>query len=90
MERKFTIYDNEVLIGVVNYHKDLLPKGYDPDKVAGGGMWDSLPEKKEITFFGQSFDFGPFDREALKRGDYKFSELWQKKLDGWEIRVLDN
>lgn len=75
---KFIIYGNEILLGRVNFHKDLLPEGYNIGIVRGGGLFILNHEDRTIKLYGESFDFGPFNPDVIpncflpnKLKDYK-------------------
>jgi hypothetical protein len=63
--RKFIIYDNQIRMGLVELHVDLLPKGFDRSLVKGGGRWEYKPDTfgNKVFFFGHSFDFGPCTKD---------------------------
>lgn len=73
--RKFIIYNNEIRMGVVEYHKELLPKNYDKSLIKGGGRWEWNKELfgDKIFFFGKSHDFG-----YAKKDD--FFAAWDNSL----------
>ena len=58
---KFIIYGNELRIGRVDLHKQLLPEQPDLSKVYGGGLWRIDKEAKRLHLSGRSHDFGRFD-----------------------------
>jgi hypothetical protein len=60
---KFIIEDNLIILGQVKFHRELAK---DPSAVEGGGWFfiDSL--RKEILFYGKSYDFGRFNIFNLK------------------------
>ena len=62
---KFIIYKGEIRLGLVIFHKDLLPESYDKSLVAGGGTFVIDKENESITFSGKSYDFGKFDEELV-------------------------
>lgn len=63
MARKFIVTGDTFLMGNVDYHSDLLPKG---DKCMGGGYWHYDVSKKELYLWGASSDFGIADPEKVK------------------------
>lgn len=64
---KYIIYDNELIIGRVTYHKELLPDDFDKRKVLGGGSWRNDKVKKIVCFFGESYDFGEATVENFQK-----------------------
>jgi hypothetical protein len=66
MFQKFIIYDDEIIIGRVGLHKELLPKDSDPEKIFGGGLFTIDREKKNVHLYGKSEDFGHFDKEKAE------------------------
>ena len=84
MARKFIINDNELIIGNVEYHFELL-KGRDKDKTIGGGYWYYDKPNNQLYFYGCSHDFGGVTEEqfnlsekrlplSLKNAIFNFSE----------------
>lgn len=65
MFNKFIIYDNKLLLGKVNRHKELLPKDFKYELIYGGGQFELNREEKTITLFGKSYDFGRFSTDKL-------------------------
>lgn len=63
---KFIVYKGEIRLARVVLHKHLLPDNYDPNDVQGGGEFEVDSEEKTLLLFGKSYDFGPFDKEAVK------------------------
>ena len=65
--RKFIIYGDELIMGVVEYHRDLLPKKYDKEKILGGGRWEWIPHNypNKVFFFGNSMEYGKATKEQL-------------------------
>lgn len=60
---KFIVEGNELIIGKCTYHKQLAT---DTTQVKGGGWWKWNKEKKEITLYGESDDFGAAKVEDIK------------------------
>lgn len=60
---KFIVEGNCLIIAKCTYHKELVT---DKEKVKGGGLWKWDREKKEITLYGSSFDFGRASTEDIK------------------------
>jgi len=64
--QKFIIYGNEILLGRVSYHKELLPDKPNYRLIFGGGLFKIDHEEKTITLYGESMDFGKYCQEKLK------------------------
>jgi hypothetical protein len=64
--RKFIINNNEIILGNVNYHRELAHKNL-PNNIIGGGYWEWSPKRlgNKIFFYGKSEDFGPVTKEQL-------------------------
>lgn len=60
---KFIVEGNNLIIAQCAYHKDLVT---DKDQVKGGGFWKWDRERKEVTLFGESHDFGQASAEDIK------------------------
>lgn len=60
---KFVIYDGEIHMGKVFFHKDLLPDDYEKSKVFGGGIFEIRDDT--LIFKGESHDFGKFNEEMV-------------------------
>jgi len=68
MNKKYIIYDNELRMGHVDYHKELFSKlRGDESKVKGGGWWHMNREKGVIYLYSSSEDFGKAQLEDVKR-----------------------
>ena len=80
---KFIIYDDELLLGRVKFHRNLLPDDFDHRLVYGGGMFELDHENKTVNLFGRSHDFGRFI-EARLVGIKPI-----RGLDGYDVRVVD-
>ncbi len=73
---KFLIYDTEILIGRVGFHRDLLPPNFNMELIYGGGLFTIDNDKKTIVLYGESEQFGvfcktralefPFERDILQ------------------------
>ena len=79
---KFIVYDNQILLDKVRYHKNLLPKDFSYKLIGGGGLFRINLDKKTITFYDESMDFGKFC------DNIKECKL-PPELDGFEIIVSD-
>lgn len=73
---KFLIYKTQILMGLVDYHEDLLIRhlglhfcGVNYQKLEwdahGGGFFDINHKKETIHFFGKSFKYGKFNSYRL-------------------------
>lgn len=60
---KFVVEGNNLIIAKCTYHWQLVT---DKKSVKGGGLWKADWEKKEITLFGDSHDFGRASEEDIK------------------------
>jgi len=64
---KFIIYKDELIIGRVEFHHELVPDNIiDDSKIKGGGFFMINREEKTVMFYGVSTAFGPFCRETLR------------------------
>jgi hypothetical protein len=56
---KFIICDNTVILGHVEFHKDLIPKnkGKDDCTILGGGWWYFDKPNNTLYLYGSSTDF---------------------------------
>lgn len=65
--KKFIIVGNTLIIGMVEFHFQLIPKG-NKESVIGGGCWewkkDQYPGK--IFFFGKSHEFGQCTEQQIR------------------------
>jgi len=61
---KFIIEDGELIFGKCTYHKQLAT---DVKNVKGGGWWSFNKDKTEMTFFGDSQDFGRAKLEDIRK-----------------------
>jgi hypothetical protein len=62
MHKKFIIYDGDVRLGHVDFHKELGP---DKSLIKGGGWWHYDKENDVIYLYSSSMDFGRVTRENL-------------------------
>ena len=67
--KKFIIEDSDedglyMVVAKCTYHKELA---YDTSRVIGGGHWEFDLDKKEITLYGTSDDFGPCKFEDMEK-----------------------
>ena len=64
---KFIVFGGNIYFGNVAFHKDLIPKNAPRfNKVAGGGIIEIFRDDKVVGLAGQSYDFGPADKQAIK------------------------
>ena len=65
--RKFIIIDNELIMALVEFHNQLIPKSKTDIKPTGGGRWewDKKLYDNKIFFFGSSQEFGKVTKEQL-------------------------
>jgi hypothetical protein len=61
---KFIVQGDKLILGKVQYHKQLK---VGDDKINGGGLFALFPDANEIGLFGESFDFGAFSADDIKR-----------------------
>lgn len=53
---KWIINDNDLVMGIVEFHKDLLKD--HKDKTIGGGLWHMDRRNKKLYLYGKSHDYG--------------------------------
>lgn len=85
---KFVIYEGKIILGRVDYHKDLLPPNYDVTKIDGGGVFTYCRENKVIVLSGSSHDFGRFVIGNV--GELEAHPTCVSNLDGIRFEVLDD
>jgi hypothetical protein len=78
---KFIVEGNNLIIGRVTYHEDLVT---DKEQVKGGGWWKI--DGKIMTFWGDSFDFGKANIEDI-RACIDAGNVWGDK---YEIENITN
>jgi hypothetical protein len=80
---KFIVEGNNLVIGKCTYHWQLAT---DPAKVKGGGLWKWDREKKEITLYGKSEDYGrakPVDiKRCIESENIFLSYIYGRKVEG--------
>lgn len=66
--RKFIIIENQIMMGLVEYHKQLIPESMSNIKPIGGGRWEWNDElyPNKVFFFGSSHDYGKVTEEQIK------------------------
>lgn len=83
--RKFIIYDDQIRMGLVERHAQLLPKEYEHSLIKGGGRWEYKPNEfsERLYIWGRSIDFGWFRKEDFLKAwenSYKNSKLEAAEL----------
>ncbi len=73
MAKKFIINDNELILGHVEMHEDLLGKGSDRSKTIGGGFWHYDRDNNTMYFYGSSMDFGSVTEEQFLAAELPLS-----------------
>lgn len=81
---KFVIYKNEIRLGRVEFHRELLPDGYNRVDVYGGGIFIIDTETKTVYLSGSSMDFGHFDRSKIEG-----ATITNPHLQGYKIQCQD-
>ena len=66
MARKFIINDEDLILGNVEFHEDLICSGSEKKKTVGGGRWHFDRIKNIIYFWGKSVDFGQVTRKQFE------------------------
>lgn len=59
---KFIVEDGNLIVAKCTYHKELI---CDKDKMQGGGWW--RVKDRTMTFYGESYDFGPASLEDIQK-----------------------
>ena len=72
---KFIIYDNKIILGKVQRHKDMLPDNADMSLLSGGGFFSIDRKNKIVILGGKSFDFGKFDIEKAQEAEFENKQL---------------
>jgi len=62
MAKKFIINNGNIVMGHVEYHKELLS---DHTNTVGGGWWEYNKEKDIMYLYSKSYDFGQAKREDV-------------------------
>ena len=78
LEKKFVIHNGVLIMGQVEFHKDLV-KNMDKTKVIGGGKWHCDNENNTIYFYGESNQFGQVTKEEFDNA-FKHSSVLKRKL----------
>jgi hypothetical protein len=71
MTRKWIINDDDLILGDVEFHEDLLTGDRKQKNTVGGGRWHIDTERDIIFFWGKSIDFG---QATKKEFDYAFKQ----------------
>ena len=66
MAQKFVINDNRLILGQVDFHKELCK---DNTKTVGGGYWHLDSERGILYLYGISVDYGPVTKAQLEAAD---------------------
>ena len=64
-QQKFIINNNNLIVGEVEFHEDLLHEA-NRYLTAGGGRWHIDEETNTIYFYGSSVDFGKVTKEQFE------------------------
>ncbi len=92
MALKFLVIENkedkfELLLGSVEWHKDLIKDKEKPFTVYGGGLYRIDKHKNVLYLFGQSGDFGKVEiewlLEAIKESPYKNFTVYHSPWFEW-------
>ena len=65
MAKKFVINNNELILGNVVLHKELI-SGREKYETIGGGYWHYDKNEDVIYFYGSSHDFGKVTKEEFE------------------------
>ena len=76
---KFIIYQGELLIARVDFHRELLPEEYSKGDVKGGGFAIVNSEERTLEVSGKSEEFGYYDQDLIN------SVKLPKRLSGFSI-----
>jgi len=66
MAHKWIINDEDLILGDVEFHEELVCKGRDRNKTIGGGRWHFDRKANIIYFWGKSIDFGQVTEEQFE------------------------
>lgn len=90
MNKKFLIfYDSEmepyILLGIVTYHREIDPTIVieHPSVRCGGGWWQ-LTKDRTLRLYGDSDDFGKYDKEVAQEAFDKKNVLYYDDSFGFE------
>ena len=72
MARKFIINNNDLILGNVEMHEDLLG-GRKENKTIGGGFWNYDVDTNTMYFYGESMQFGSVTEEQLLAANKQLS-----------------
>jgi len=64
--RKFIINDEDLILGDVEFHEELICEGRERNKTVGGGRWHFDRSKNIIYFWGMSSDFGQATKKQFE------------------------
>lgn len=67
MAKKWIINNNEIIMGHVEFHKELVGHHREKEghKTVGGGYWHHDEENNILYFYGSSDDFGGVRKETF-------------------------
>lgn len=65
--KKWVINDGKLIIGDVQYHKQLLNGSLDTSKTIGGGYLHRNIPNNTFYFYGSSEDFGKVTKEQFQK-----------------------
>lgn len=63
---KFIVYEDEIILGHVEFHCELLPNDCDITKVCGGGLFKIDSINKLVLLYGTSMQFGTCSPESIQ------------------------
>lgn len=66
MARKWIINDEDLILGNVEFHEDLIGNDREKNKTLGGGRWHADRVNKIIYFWGKSVDFGQVTKKQFE------------------------
>lgn len=66
MAQKFIINDNEIILGDVEFHKELIVDQQKHKQTIGGGRWFWDEDGKIVYFYSSSTDFGQVTKEQFE------------------------
>lgn len=90
LKLKFVHNQTEIAFGKVVFHKDLA-RVHNIENVVGGGEFKFDEEHKVLTLYGQSHDYGKFDKEIveqilIKQREDQYNYTGFRDLHEYEVR----
>lgn len=84
---KYIIHKNEIHLGNVEFHYELVKSGMEHEKIIGGGRWIYNQELygEVLFFYGDSFDFGSVTKEQF----YSAYENSKQKIFSYFLKELE-